>query len=113
DFRRVLFRSGARDPELPLFGMAALDETLAQTRWFYRVFGSMFAAFAVIALVFSAVGLYAITAQAVVQRTHEIGVRMALGAKTRQVWWLIARRSLVQLAIGLGLGGAGGFGAGR
>ena len=47
------------------------------------------------------------------QRTHEIGVRMALGAKTGQVWWLIARRSLGQLVIGLGLGLAGAFGAGR
>ena len=61
----------------------------------------------------SAVGLYAITACSVTQRTHEIGVRMALGAEARQVWWLIIRRSFVELAIGLTLGLAGAFGVGR
>jgi putative ABC transport system permease protein len=103
----------ALDPDLPLFGMATLDQALAQTRSFYRIFGLMFAAFGVVALILSALGLYAVTAYTVTQRTHEIGVRVALGAGARQVWWLIARRSFVQLAIGLTLGLAGGFGVGR
>jgi putative ABC transport system permease protein len=81
------------DSDLPLFGIATMDETIAQTRWFYRVFGTMFATFAIVALVLSAVGLYAITAYSVPQRTQEIGVRMALGAEARQVWWLIVRQS--------------------
>jgi predicted permease len=103
----------ALDPDLPLFGIATMDETLARTRWFYRVFGTMFATFALAALMLSAVGLYAITAYSVTQRTQEIGVRMALGAEARQVWWLIVRRSFVQLAIGLTLGLAGAFVVGR
>jgi putative ABC transport system permease protein len=78
-----------------------------------RVFGSMFAAFAIIALVLSAVGLYAITAYGVTQRTQEIGVRMALGAEAPQVWWLIARRGLIHLAIGLVIGMPGALGVGR
>jgi ABC-type antimicrobial peptide transport system permease subunit len=73
----------------------------------------MFATFAIIALVLSAVGLYAVTAYSVTQRTQEIGVRMALGAEARQVWWLIVRQSFVQLAIGLSLGMAGAVGVGR
>jgi len=77
------------------------------------VFGTMFAVFAGIALVLSAVGLYAVTAYSVTQRTAEIGVRMALGAQAEQVWWLILKRSLVQLAIGLPVGIAGAFGVGK
>ena len=103
----------ALDPDLPLFGIATMDQTLAQRRWFDRVFGTMFAAFATVALLLSAVGLYAMTAYAVTQRTQEIGVRMALGAEARQVWWLFVGQSLGQLAIGLTLGMAGAFGAGR
>jgi putative ABC transport system permease protein len=101
------------DPDLPLFGIETMDRALSQSRWPYRVFGSMFGIFAFIALALSAVGLYAVTAYSVAQRTQEIGVRMALGAQAPQVWWLILRGSLVQLAIGLVLGLAGAFGVGK
>ena len=53
------------------------------------------------------------TAYAVSQRTQEIGIRMALGAKGDDVSWLFLRRSFVQLAIGLLLGVAGAFGVGK
>ena len=95
------------DPELPVFAVQTMDQFLAQARWPYRVFGSMFAIFAVIALMLSSVGIYAVTAYSVTQRTQEIGVRMALGARAAQIWWLILRQGLVQLAIGLALGLAG------
>ncbi len=85
----------------------------AQMRWPMRVFGSMFAIFAGIALVLSAVGLYAVTAYSVSQRTSEIGIRMALGAQPEQVLWLVLRRSFAQLAIGLPVGVAGAFGVGQ
>jgi putative ABC transport system permease protein len=72
----------------------------------------MFAIFALIALTLSAVGLYAVTAYSVSQRTQEIGVRMALGAQSDEVSWLFLRRSFIQLALGLGFGVAGAYGVG-
>jgi putative ABC transport system permease protein len=103
----------AVDADLPLFNIRTMDQNLAQQRWPFRVFGTMFAIFAVIALVLSAVGLYAVTAYSVTQRTPEIGVRMALGAQSKQVAWLFLRRSLVQLSIGLVLGIGGALGVGK
>jgi putative ABC transport system permease protein len=103
----------ALDPDLPLTNVRTMDENLAQQRWFARVFGTMFTMFAGIAIVLAAVGLFAVTAYSVTQRTQEIGVRMALGAQAQQVSWLILRRGLIHLAIGLTLGLAGAFGVGR
>src|SRR5262249_27365741 len=103
----------AIDPDLPLFGIQTLDQSLAEQRWGFRVIGSMFVALSLIALALSTVGLYAVTVYSVTQRTQEIGVRMALGAQAAQVWWLITARALVQMAIGLALGMAGAIGAGR
>jgi putative ABC transport system permease protein len=100
------------DPDQPVFGVQTMEQALAQMRWPYRVFGSLFTILAVIALVLSAVGIYAVTAYSVTQRTQEIGVRMALGAQASQVSWLILRQGLVQLLIGLTLGTAGALAAG-
>jgi predicted permease len=103
----------ALDPDLAMNNIQTMDESLAQQRWFARVFGTMFSVFAGIAIVLAAVGLFAVTAYSVTQRTQEIGVRMALGAQPKQVSWLILRRGLVHLAVGLTLGLAGAFGVGR
>ena len=103
----------AIDPDLPLFNIRTMDQNLAQQRWPFRIFGSMFAIFAVIALMLSAIGLYAITAYSVTQRTQEIGVRTALGAQSTQVMWIFVKRSAWHLAIGLTLGIAGALGVGQ
>jgi len=92
------------DPDQPVLAAQTMEQMLTQLSWPYRVFGTLFAIFAAIALVMSAVGLYAVMAYSVTQRTAEIGVRMALGAEGRQVSWLILRRGLVQMGIGLTLG---------
>jgi predicted permease len=103
----------ALDPDMPLFAMMTMDDVLAQTRWSFRVFGTMFVIFAVIALVLSAVGLYALTAYTVTQRTREIGLRLALGAQRTQIWWLILRPAVLQLGVGILIGLAGAVGVGR
>jgi predicted permease len=101
------------DPDQALNTPRTMDEALAQNRWLLRVFTTMFGAFAVIALVLAAVGLYAVTAYAVTQHTRDIGVRMVLGAQSGQVIWLFLKRSLVQLAVGLTIGLAAAIAAGR
>ena len=101
------------EPDLPLFNIQTMDALLAEQRWMFRTFGSMFATFALIALLLSAVGLYAVTAYSVTQRTQELGLRVALGAQPGQVLWLVLRQGLMQLAIGLPIGLAGAFGVGR
>jgi hypothetical protein len=103
----------AIEPDVPLVGIQTMNQLMAQQRWVFRVFGSMFAIFAAIALLLSAVGLYAVTAYSVTQRTAEIGVRKALGAQSVDVMWLVLRRGLLQLAVGLPLGIAGALGVGR
>ena len=101
------------EPDLPLFNIQTLDQQLAEQRWEFQTFGTMFATFALIALVLSAVGLYAVTAYSVTRRTQEIGLRVALGARPGQVQWLILRLALGQLALGLTIGIAGAFGVGQ
>ena len=103
----------ALDADMPLFNIRTMDERLAQGRWAHRVFGSMFMVFAIIALILSAVGLYGVTSYSVMQRTQEIGIRMALGAEPRTIRWLVLRRGFVQLSIGLTIGLAGALGVGR
>jgi putative ABC transport system permease protein len=103
----------ALDPDVAAYRFRTLDVWAGQSRAMYRVFGSMFAIFAWMALALSAVGLYAVTSYAVTQRIQEIGVRIALGAQAGQVVWLFVRRSIPPLAIGLVIGMSGAFGAGR
>ena len=100
------------EPDLPLFNVQTMDARLARSRWQFVVFGSMFAVFAAIALMLSALGLFSVTTYSVTQRTQEIGVRIALGAQPRAILWLVLRRALIQLAIGLPLGIAGAYGVG-
>ena len=92
------------EPDLPLFNIQTLDQRLAEQRWQFQIFGTMFGTFALMALVLSAVGLYAVTAYSVTRRTQEIGLRVALGARPWQVQWLILRLALGQLAIGVTIG---------
>ncbi|MBM4184350.1 MAG: ABC transporter permease [Gemmatimonadetes bacterium] len=101
------------EPDVPLYETMSLDALLAQSRWPFRVFGTLFAVFAGIALILSSVGLYSVTAHSVVQRKREFGIRASLGSEPKAISWLALRRVLGRLAIGLPLGLAGALGVGR
>jgi predicted permease len=103
----------AIDPDLPLYNIRSLDELLEQQRWPYRVFGTLFVTFALIGLLISAVGVHAVTAYGVGQRTQEIGVRVALGASKSDVLWLVVRQGLIRIGIGLAVGLVAAFGLSR
>src|SRR5205823_7267249 len=101
------------DENQAVFGIQSLEEMLVEQRWPFRVFGSLFAIFALIALVLASVGIYAVMAYSVGQRTQELGVRMALGATSGNVLRLVFASGLRQLAIGITLGLAAAWGATR
>ena len=96
------------DADLPLLEPRTIDELLEQDRWPYRLYGLIFAACAVIALMLSAAAVYAVVAYAVERRQPELGVRAALGATTPRLIWLVLRSGAVQISAGIviGLGGA-------
>jgi ABC-type antimicrobial peptide transport system permease subunit len=72
----------------------------------WKLGATMFAAFGALALVLAAIGLYSVIAYTVTQRTHEMGVRVALGAEARDVIRLIVREGLIIVLPGIVLGGA-------
>lgn len=92
------------DEELPLFEVQSLEERFQRSRWYLRVFGTLFSAFAIIALGMAAVGIYAVMAHSTGQRRQEIGVRVALGADFVDVLRLVLGRGVKQLMIGAIIG---------
>ncbi len=103
----------AIDDDLPLYNLRTLEERLAQNYWAQKIFGSLFSIFAGIALGLASIGLYAVIAHSVSQRTQELGVRMALGASSGNILGLVFSQGFGQLAIGLVVGLAAAFGLTR
>lgn len=103
----------AIDRDLPVHNVVTMEDLLALDRWPFRVFGSMFAIFAGIALLLATVGLYAVVAYGVNRRTQEIGVRVALGASAASILRMVFSTGMRQAGIGLVLGLGAAFGVTR
>ena len=73
------------------------------------ILGILLGAFAALGLVLAAIGIYGVISYAVVQRTGEFGIRMALGSQSGDVLWLVLRKGVVLILIGAMLGGAGAY----
>ena len=102
----------ALDPDLPIYGPFALVDRL-EVFWDNRFYGILFLIFAAIALLLASVGLYAVIAHSVSQRTQEIGIRMAIGATARDIRKLVFKQGMLPLGIGLAIGLAASFGVNR
>jgi predicted permease len=92
------------DREIPLFRIHTFDELVYRAAAAPRFQTLLFTAFAALALILAAVGLYGVLAYLVVQKTREIGIRMALGAQRTDVVAMILRRGIKLAAMGAGLG---------
>ena len=92
------------DPNLPIYWVDTMDGVIADNTWAFGLFGSLFTIFGTVALFMAAVGLYGVMAFSVSRRTQEMGVRMALGAYSKDIVRLVLKKGLLQLGIGMGIG---------
>ena len=95
------------DPDLPLADLMTMEEVVSQSVWQNRLYAILFSAFAGIAMLLAAVGIYGVMSYSVTQRTQEIGIRMALGAQLKDVLRLIVKGGLALSLIGVAIGIAG------
>ena len=97
------------DKDIPTYNLRTLNDLVSTSAAPRRVPMLLLSAFAGVAMLLAMLGIYGVTSYYVTQRTHEIGVRMALGAQIVDVLKLVLRRALVLAAIGIGIGVAGAF----
>ena len=97
------------DPELPLFDVSTMDDRVARSTASQRMELGLLAFFAAIATALAALGVYGIISYAVSQGTHEIGLRLALGAPPSLVERSVVGRGMRLAIVGVGLGLAGGY----
>jgi putative ABC transport system permease protein len=97
----------AIDPNLPMSDVKTMAERYGEATWRTWILGTLLGLFAALALILAVVGIFGVLAQSVAQRTREIGVRMALGARSADIVRLIVSRGFVLLAVGAVCGLAG------
>ena len=101
------------DPNLPVENLKTLDQQVRESVFLDRMISTLTAAFAFLATLLAAVGLYGVLAYTVAQRTREIGLRMALGAAGEKVRGMVLKQVGVMVLIGGAVGLAGAFALGR
>jgi putative ABC transport system permease protein len=101
------------DPEQPIGQVATMDALMAKSVARARFNSTLLAIFSIVALIMAAVGIYGVMSYSVLQRTHEIGVRMALGAQRADVLRLMLKQGVILAVLGVTVGLAAAFGLTR
>src|SRR5687767_13410353 len=90
----------ALDPDLPLVRVLSMEQVLSDAGWNGRMASTLIRSIATIGLLLAIVGLYAVTSSAVEHRRREIGVRIAVGARSLNIGWLVVRRAMLHVGLG-------------
>jgi putative ABC transport system permease protein len=101
------------DPDQPIGQVATMDALMARSFARARFNSTLLGIFSIVALIMAAVGIYGVMSYSVLQRTHEIGVRMALGAQRADVLRLILKQGVILAIVGVAVGVAVAFGLTR
>jgi predicted permease len=92
------------NPDLPVYGVKSMSEQVADSLWQQRMAAILIGCFGALALILAAVGLYGVISHWVAQRTNEIGIRMALGANSRNIVRLVLGKGMAVALLGVVLG---------